>query len=62
MLVFYLPELDLYIEVKGYERERDLAKWKVVPNLRVFKLKEINAIKNNTFWPVSALAHNELKP
>lgn len=59
---FYLPELDLYIEVKGYERERDLAKWKVVPNLRVFKLNEINAIKNNTLAPLSALAHNELKP
>ena len=59
---FYLPELDLYIEVKGYERERDLAKWKVIPNLRVFKLNEINAIKNNTLAPLSALAHNELKP
>ncbi len=56
---FYLPDLDLYIEVKGYERERDLAKWKAVPNLKVFKLKEINAIKNNTLGPLSALAHNE---
>lgn len=59
---FYLPELGLYVEVKGYERERDLAKWKVVPNLKVFKLNEINAIKTNTLALLSALAHTELKP
>jgi hypothetical protein len=44
---FYLPEYNIYIEVKGYERERDLAKWKSVPNLVVFKLADINAIKKN---------------
>ena len=34
---FYLPDLDLYVEVKGYERERDRCKWRVVKNLVVIK-------------------------
>jgi hypothetical protein len=42
---FYLPDYNLFIEVKGYQRDRDLAKWKVVPNLIVFNAKEINQIK-----------------
>jgi hypothetical protein len=42
---FYLPDYDLFIEVKGYQRDRDLAKWKVAPNLIVFNAKEINQIK-----------------
>ena len=46
---FYLPELDLYIEVKGYQRDRDLQKWKEVDNLLIIRAKEIKEIKNNTF-------------
>ncbi len=46
---FYLPEYDLYIEVKGYERERDRAKWKAVDNLVVIKQKQINEIKRKEF-------------
>ena len=46
---FYLPEYDKYIEVKGYERERDRCKYKVVPNLIVIKRKEIELIKKNVF-------------
>lgn len=42
---FYLPKYDLYIEVKGYEVERDHAKWKAVPNLVVLRQPEINRIK-----------------
>lgn len=38
---FYLIDYDLYIEVKGYERERDLAKWHGVKNLVVLKKPEI---------------------
>lgn len=38
---FYLNEHDLYLEVKGYERERDLAKWRAVKNLVVLKKPEI---------------------
>ena len=50
---FYLPQLDLYVEVKGYETERDRQKWKVVPNLLVIKKKEIEQIKRGIF----TLAH-----
>lgn len=46
---FYLTELDYYIEVKGYERERDRAKWEVVKNLIVIKKNEIDMIKSNTY-------------
>jgi len=46
---FYLPDMDMYIEVKGYERERDYAKWKVVDNLIIIKEKEIKEIKNKVF-------------
>lgn len=46
---FYLPELNIYIEVKGYERERDRCKWAVVNNLIVLKYNEINKIQNNIF-------------
>jgi hypothetical protein len=47
---FYLPDYNLYIEVKGYQRDRDLAKWKCIPNLIVFKLKEIKEIKEDNFY------------
>ena len=43
---FYLPKYDRYIEVKGYERERDVAKWKSIPNLIILKVSSINRIKN----------------
>lgn len=41
---FYLIDLDIYIEVKGFERERDLIKWKSVEKekkLVILKEKEI---------------------
>jgi hypothetical protein len=47
---FYLIEYDRYIEVKGYERDRDRAKWKVVKDLIVLKKEHINKIKNNLFY------------
>ena len=46
---FYLEEMKIYIEVKGYETEKDLEKWKSVPNLVVLKEKEINQLKQNKF-------------
>lgn len=46
---FYLVDLDLYVEIKGYQRDRDLKKWNSVSNLIVIKQKEIDNIKNNTF-------------
>jgi len=51
---FYLPELNLYVEIKGYQRDRDLCKWRAVDNLIVIKQKEIKEIRANTF----TLAHN----
>ena len=47
---FYIKSLDLYIEVKGYETERDRAKWLHFPKkLRIIKACEIKQIRNNTF-------------
>ncbi len=47
---FYIKSLDLYIEVKGYETERDRSKWLQFPKkLCIIKQAEITKIKNNTF-------------
>lgn len=52
---FYLTKEDIYIEVKGYQRDQDLAKWKSVSNLLVLKKNEIEKIRNNTLGPVAQL-------
>ena len=46
---FYLPNLDMYIEVKGLERDRDHYKWRVVPNLILIKSKEIALIRKGKY-------------
>lgn len=47
---FYLPEYNLWVEIKGYETNKDRAKWINFPHeLLVFKKKEINLIRNNEF-------------
>lgn len=46
---FYLPEYDYYIEVKGFQRERDLYKWSSLNNLIIIKQKEIEKIRNNQY-------------
>jgi len=46
---FYLLEYDKYIEVKGFERERDRCKWKVVNNLIIIKKDDITKIKNKEY-------------
>ena len=46
---FYLPDYKVYVEIKGYQRDRDLEKWNVVNNLIVLKYKEIKSIQNGTF-------------
>jgi RNA polymerase-binding transcription factor DksA len=47
---FKLPENDIYIEVKGFERERDKAKWSQFPKkLIIIKKTEIKKIKNGTY-------------
>jgi hypothetical protein len=43
---FYLPDFDVYIEVKGFQRERDLMKWKSVNKLIILKKKEIELLSN----------------
>lgn len=46
----YLPTKEIYLEIKGYERDRDLAKWYNFPKkLVILKAKEIKDIQNNTF-------------
>lgn len=47
---FYLPEYDLWIEVKGYKCDRDTAKWMNFPyQLAVIEKSDISDIKNNRF-------------
>lgn len=42
---FYLPESDTYVEIKGYETDRDRAKWRDFPyNLIVIKSVDIKRI------------------
>ncbi len=48
---FYLIDLNIYIEVKGYERARDHAKWKSVKNLIILRKKEIKLIRDNKYHP-----------
>jgi hypothetical protein len=45
---FYLPNLNLYVEVKGYETEQDREKWRQFPErIIVLRRPEINMIKND---------------
>lgn len=46
---FYIPSIDKYIEVKGYKRKNDSAKWAAVDNLIIIMDKEIKEILNNSY-------------
>ena len=47
---FYLPDLNLYVEVKGYETEQDREKWKQFPErIIVLKKNEIQEIKKDLY-------------
>ncbi len=47
---FYLKDLGVYIEVKGYKTDRDDAKWKQFPEkLFVIQKQQIEEIKKNIF-------------
>ena len=47
---FYLPEKDEYVEVKGYQTDRDNAKWEQFPNsLRLILKEDIMNIRKNDF-------------
>ena len=45
---FYLPDLELYVEVKGYKTERDSAKWEQFPKaLRIIEKNDIILARKN---------------
>ena len=47
---FYIESKDLYVEVKGYETERDRSKWLQFPEkLCIIKEKEIRQIREGCF-------------
>jgi hypothetical protein len=47
---FYIPSLGMYVEVKGYETDRDRAKWLTFPKkLRIIKEVEIKQIRKGCF-------------
>jgi hypothetical protein len=47
---FYLPNLDLYVEIKGYSTARDEAKWANFPHkLVVIRKNQIEEIKKGIF-------------
>lgn len=46
---FYLPEFDIYVEVKGLIRDKDYCKWKNIKNLILIQKNEIIAIRKNKF-------------
>lgn len=58
---FYLPTYDVYVEVKGYERDKDICKWKSLTNLLIIKHKEIKDIRLNKFNLLSIL-NNKFGP
>jgi hypothetical protein len=47
---FYIESMDLYVEIKGYETEKDRAKWLTFPKkLRIIKEAEIKQIRQGCF-------------
>jgi hypothetical protein len=47
---FYIPALDIFVEVKGYETDRDRAKWsQFTKKLCIVKETAINEIRKNNF-------------
>jgi hypothetical protein len=47
---FYIKKLDVYVEVKGYETDRDLAKWSQFPErLCIIKEEQIKQIRQGCF-------------
>lgn len=55
---FYLPEYDLFLEVKGYITDRDINKWKKISNLIVLKKNNILDIVKNKFIGLPNLIDN----
>ena len=58
---FYIESLDLYVEVKGYETDRDRSKWSQFPKkLCIIKETEIKKIKNKTFRASSLVSQSSV--
>lgn len=59
---FYIIDQDIYIEVKGFQRDRDIEKWNALKNrLLIIKkndIKNINLNNFNIFEKISALNKN----
>lgn len=58
---FYLCKYNIYIEVKGYQTERDLSKWRDFPNkLAIIKEKEISQILKDNFDLIEWLSNTKI--
>lgn len=55
----YLPKYDRYIEVKGYETNRDRCKWPAVDNLIIIKQAEIKQIQSGLLSPHAYIVSKE---
>jgi|688.fasta_scaffold326745_1 hypothetical protein len=54
---FFIPAYNFYVEIKGYETERDYAKWSVLPKqLKVLTKTDIMDIKQDKFSVENFLA------
>lgn len=57
---FYLPSYDCYLEVKGYETERDLAKWAALSNLLIIKKQLLYQLRKDPQALVRLLNQRDL--
>lgn len=47
---FFLPQLNVYVEIKGFQTEQDLSKWRDFPNtLVILRRAQILAMQKNQF-------------
>ena len=57
---FFLPKFQTYIEIKGYETARDLAKWKNFPSkIKVIRRKQIEDIRRKEFDLITFIGQAE---
>lgn len=53
---FYLPSHDIYVEIKGYEKERDRAKWSQFPErLLVLRKRQMSEIEKGAIQSFESL-------
>lgn len=57
---FYLPEFNYYVEIKGFETERDRSKWMYFPHtLIILRKQEIKSIKQNNLLDLHEYKYNK---